>query len=71
MPAADLSLNLTAAKARAIAPGLACPYYETHALAAHKPRTTGQDIAHETERQELISIAEAALWQEWSAVASG
>ena len=42
---------------RAIAPGLACPYCEMHALAACKPRATRRVIAHESERQELIAIA--------------
>jgi len=58
-------------EARAIAPGLTCLYCEMHALAAYKPTAPRRVIAHESERQELIAIAEAALWQDWSAVASG
>jgi hypothetical protein len=48
-----------AIEARTIAPGLACPYCETHALAAYKPKATRRVIAHESERQELIAIAGA------------
>jgi hypothetical protein len=48
-----------AIEARTIAPGLACPYCETHALAAYKPRATRRVIVCTGTRQELIAIAAA------------
>ena len=48
-------------EARTIAPGLACPYCETHVMVAYKREATRRVIAHDVERQELISIATTAL----------